>query len=70
MPRGVSLSNSKCWNGGHEWVKDYKYVLSCVCSFLYCNCTMSNVVNKTKKKPVLGLEIRIILYELEIRIIL
>ena len=22
MPRDVSLSDSKCWNGGHEWVKD------------------------------------------------
>ena len=21
MPRDVSLSDSKCWNGGHEWVK-------------------------------------------------
>ena len=21
MPRDVSLSESKCWNGGHEWVK-------------------------------------------------
>ena len=21
MPRNVSLSDSKCWNGGHEWVK-------------------------------------------------
>ena len=20
MPRDVSLSDSKCWNGGHEWV--------------------------------------------------
>ena len=20
MPRDVSLSGSKCWNGGHEWV--------------------------------------------------
>ena len=23
MPRDVSLSDSKCLNGGHEWVKDY-----------------------------------------------
>ena len=22
MPRDVSLSDSKCWNGGHEWVKN------------------------------------------------
>ena len=22
MPRDVSLSDSKCWNGGHEWVND------------------------------------------------
>ena len=21
MPRDVSLSDRKCWNGGHEWVK-------------------------------------------------
>ena len=21
MPRDASLSDSKCWNGGHEWVK-------------------------------------------------
>ena len=21
MPRDVGLSDSKCWNGGHEWVK-------------------------------------------------
>ena len=21
MPRDVSLSDNKCWNGGHEWVK-------------------------------------------------
>ena len=21
MPRNISLSDSKCWNGGHEWVK-------------------------------------------------
>ena len=21
MPRDVCLSDSKCWNGGHEWVK-------------------------------------------------
>ena len=21
IPRDVSLSDSKCWNGGHEWVK-------------------------------------------------
>ena len=21
MPRDVSLSDSICWNGGHEWVK-------------------------------------------------
>ena len=20
MPRDISLSDSKCWNGGHEWV--------------------------------------------------
>ena len=20
MPRDVSLSDSKCWNGGHEWI--------------------------------------------------
>ena len=24
MPRDVSLSDSKCWNGGHEWVKTKK----------------------------------------------
>ena len=24
MPRDVSLSDSKCWNGGHEWVNDPK----------------------------------------------
>ena len=22
MPRDVSLSDSKCWNGGHEWVEE------------------------------------------------
>ena len=22
MPRDVSLSDSKCWNGGHEWVNE------------------------------------------------
>ena len=22
MPRDVSHSDSKCWNGGHEWVKN------------------------------------------------
>ena len=27
MPRDVSLSDSKCWNGGHEWVNN-----SCVYS--------------------------------------
>ena len=21
MPRDISFSDSKCWNGGHEWVK-------------------------------------------------
>ena len=25
MPRDVSLSNSKCWNGGHEWVNNKNY---------------------------------------------
>ena len=24
MPRDVSLSDSECWNGGHEWVKQSK----------------------------------------------
>ena len=24
MPRDVSLSDSTCWNGGHEWVKKKK----------------------------------------------
>jgi len=23
MPRDISLSDSKCWNGGHEWVKGF-----------------------------------------------
>ena len=29
MPRDVSLSDSKCWNGGHEWVntKDFGFIL-------------------------------------------
>ena len=26
MPRDVSLSDSKCWNGGHEWVKHLSQV--------------------------------------------
>ena len=24
MPRDVSLSDSKCWNDGHEWVKQFQ----------------------------------------------
>ena len=28
MPRDVSLSDSKCWNGGHEWV-NRSYECSC-----------------------------------------
>jgi len=27
MPRDVSLLNSKCWNGGHEWVKQRHFTL-------------------------------------------
>ena len=27
MPRDVSLSDSKCWNGGHEWVKEKSHVV-------------------------------------------
>ena len=43
MPRDVSLSDSKCWNGGHEWVKPTPFIRSwwnllCVffSSFLVC----------------------------------
>ena len=25
MPRDVSLSDSKCWNGGHEWVNPFSH---------------------------------------------
>ena len=30
MPRDVSLSDSKCWNGGHEWDKSTIVVLQAI----------------------------------------
>ena len=26
MPRDVSLSDTKCWNGGHEWVNELRFL--------------------------------------------
>ena len=31
MPRDISLSDSKCWNGGHECVK----IIFAVASYIY-----------------------------------
>ena len=28
MPRDVSLSDSKCWNGGHEWANRWSVAFS------------------------------------------
>ena len=32
MPRDVSLSDSKCWNGGQKWVKSLIVIIQCILS--------------------------------------
>ena len=43
MPRDVSLSDSNCWNGGHEWVNINMLAFSGTIILMYRVCTYLHI---------------------------
>ena len=48
MPRDVSLSDSKCWNSGHEWVKNAIKLIPATRSCTHREIFSESLLNQTK----------------------
>ena len=57
MPRDVSLSDSKCFNGGHEWVKK-NYCLKCNIYQSYLKAKFTSVTIRFYLKDDIPVEVR------------